>query len=55
MKETLENLVGLALTDPRVPTPSCVIDLPKLTHNIERAKARAAALQVAWRAHLKRH
>lgn len=55
MKETLENLVGLALTDPRVPTPSCVIDLPKLTHNIERAKARVAALHVAWRPHLKTH
>ena len=55
MKETLENLVGLALTDPRVPTPSCVIDLPKLTHNIERAKDRAAALHVGWRPHLKTH
>lgn len=55
MKETLENLVGLALTDPRVPTPSCVIDSTKLRHNIERAKARAAALHVAWRPHLKTH
>lgn len=46
MKETLENLVGLTLTDPSVPTPSCVIDSTKLRHNIERAKAKAAALHV---------
>ena len=55
MKETLENLVGLTLTDPSVPTPSCVIDSTKLRHNIERAKAKAAALHVAWRPHLKTH
>lgn len=55
MKETLENLVGLTLTDPSVPTPSCVIDSTKLRHNIERAKAKAAALHVGWRPHLKTH
>ncbi len=55
MKETLENLVGLTLTDPTVPTPSCVIDSTKLRHNIERAKAKAAALHVGWRPHLKTH
>ena len=53
--EPLENLKGLALDDPRVPTPLFVIDDEKLEKNLRRARARAAELGVAWRPHLKTH
>ena len=49
------SLLGRRLTDAVVPTPSFVIDKAKLLRNIERAKARAAALGVKWRPHLKTH
>ena len=49
------SLIGRRLTDAVVPTPSFVIDKAKLLRNIERAKARAAALGVKWRPHLKTH
>ncbi len=48
-------LIGRRLTDASVPTPSFVIEKAKLVKNIERAKARAAALGVQWRPHLKTH
>ncbi len=50
-----DPLVGLLLTDPRVPTPSFVISDKKLLANIDRAKARARALGVTLRPHLKTH
>ncbi|MDO5530780.1 alanine racemase [Sutterella sp.] len=50
-----ESLIGLTLDDPRVPTPSFIIDDRKLEANLERAKARAKALGVTLRPHLKTH
>lgn len=55
MTENVKSLIGLALTDERVPTPSFILDKEKLLNNIARAKARAAQLHVAWRPHLKTH
>lgn len=52
---TLDQTVGLALTDERVPTPAFVIDDDKLSTNLERAKQRARELGVTLRPHLKTH
>ncbi len=50
-----KTLTGLALTDPRVPTPSFVLEKKKLLKNIDRAKAHAKELGVTFRPHLKTH
>ena len=52
---TLPDPVGHALTDADVPTPAFVIDEVKLMRNLERAKAKARALGVTLRPHLKTH
>lgn len=52
---TLPDPVGHALTDADVPTPAFVIDEAKLLRNLERAKAKARALGVTLRPHLKTH
>ena len=52
---THDSLIGLRITDPRVPTPSFIIEKSKLEKNIARAKSRAKELGVAWRPHLKTH
>lgn len=49
------NPVGHALTDPEVPTPAFLIDEAKLVRNLERAKAKAKALGITLRPHLKTH
>ncbi|EJX03110.1 hypothetical protein EVA_08785, partial [gut metagenome] len=46
---TLNETVGLALTDARVPTPAFVIDDEKLAANLERAKQKARALGITLR------
>ena len=50
-----KTLIGLPLTDPRVPTPAFVLEKKKLLKNIERAKTRAKELGVTFRPHLKTH
>ncbi|WP_297609990.1 alanine racemase [uncultured Sutterella sp.] len=50
-----EALIGLSVNDPRVPTPSFLIEDGKLEKNLERARARARELGVAFRPHLKTH
>ena len=50
-----KSLIGLVLTDARVPTPSFVLEKKKLLKNIERAKERAKELGVTFRPHLKTH
>ena len=50
-----ESLIGLSLNDPRVPTPSFVIDEERLKHNIARAQSRCRELGVTYRPHLKTH
>ena len=50
-----KTLIGLPLTDPRVPTPAFVLEKKKLPKNIERAKTRAKELGVTFRPHLKTH
>lgn len=49
------NPVGHALTDPEVPTPAFLIDEAKLVRNLECAKAKAKALGITLRPHLKTH
>ena len=49
------NPVGHALTDHEVPTPAFLIDEAKLVRNLERAKAKAKALGITLRPHLKTH
>lgn len=49
------SLIGLSVNDPRVPTPSFLIEDVKLEKNLERARARARELGVAFRPHLKTH
>ena len=51
----VSNPVGHALTDPEVPTPAFLIDEAKLVRNLERAKAKAKALGITLRPHLKTH
>ena len=53
--EPAEALIGLSINDPRVPTPSFLIEDEKLERNLERAKARAKELGVVFRPHLKTH
>ena len=55
MSLNLRSLIGLPLTDDRVPTPAFVLDKTKLLANIHRAQKRAADLGVAFRPHLKTH
>ena len=55
MSLNLRSLIGLPLTDDRVPTPAFVLDKAKLLANIHRAQKRAADLGVAFRPHLKTH
>lgn len=50
-----QSLIGLSVNDPRVPTPSFLIEDEKLEKNLERARARASELGVAFRPHLKTH
>ena len=47
MSLNLRSLIGLPLTDDRVPTPAFVLDKTKLLANIHRAQKRAADLGVA--------
>lgn len=49
------TLIGLRLDDPRVPTPSFVLDDEKLQSNLDRVKRRAQELGVTLRPHLKTH
>lgn len=50
-----QSLIGLSVNDPRVPTPSFLIEDEKLEKNLERARTRARELGVAFRPHLKTH
>ena len=38
-----QSLIGLSVNDPRVPTPSFLIEDEKLEKNLERARARAVS------------
>ena len=51
--DTAQSLIGLSVNDPRVPTPSFLIEDEKLEKNLERARTRARELGVAFRPHLK--
>lgn len=51
----MTSLLGLALTDPNVPTPSFVIEEERLDKNLRRALEKARALGVHLRPHLKTH
>lgn len=53
--DTAQSLIGLSVNDPRVPTPSFLIEDEKLEKNLERARTRARELGVAFRPHLKTH
>ena len=55
MSLNLHSLIGLPLTDDRIPTPTFVLDKAKLLANIHRAQKRAADLGVTFRPHLKTH
>lgn len=55
MKTDYDRFVGMALDDPRLPTPAFVIDAEKLDRNLREAKDKAKALGVALRPHLKTH
>lgn len=50
-----ETLVGLSIDDPRVPTPSLLVEEPRLLANIARAKKRCRELGVTYRPHVKTH
>ncbi|WP_226960241.1 hypothetical protein [Sutterella seckii] len=39
--DTAQSLIGLSVNDPRVPTPSFLIEDEKLEKNLERARTRA--------------
>lgn len=51
----MTSLLGLALTDPNVPTPSFVIEEARLEKNLRRALDKARSLGVHLRPHLKTH
>ena len=51
----MTSLLGLALTDPNVPTPSFVIEEARLEKNLRRALDQARRLGVRLRPHLKTH
>lgn len=51
----MPSLLGLALTDPNVPTPSFVIEEKRLEKNLRRALDQARRLGVRLRPHLKTH
>lgn len=51
----MTSLLGLALTDPNVPTPSFLIEEARLEKNLRRALDKARALGVHLRPHLKTH
>ena len=51
----MTSLLGLALTDPNVPTPSFVIEEERLDKNLRRALDQARRLGVTLRPHLKTH
>lgn len=55
MKTDYGRFEGLALDDPRLPTPAFVISEEKLARNLEEAKAKAKALGITLRPHLKTH
>ena len=48
MSLNLRSLIGLPLTDDRVPTPAFVLDKTKLLANIHRAQKRAAEAVFAF-------
>lgn len=51
----MTSLLGFALTDPSVPTPSFVIEEERLNKNLHRALDQARRLGVTLRPHLKTH
>lgn len=55
MTETIQDPIGLPLTDPNVATPVFVVENRILTRNLARAQAAAKRLGVALRPHLKTH